>query len=125
MEKIKRLEIQRSRLVEIYRDIKDLPNKTPTEERDAEFYRGKIYELTTEIEQEEQQLEDADLIKRMDEWLRHNINDEDILFQWFYTVPDEVTPQDCIDLASDPEEMARITKKFAKLVMADMTEWRF
>lgn len=63
--------------------------------------------------------DEGKFVRRMDTWLRNNIDNEEIFVDWLYVVPDEITDEDCEDIGNDPDELAIVTKLFARIVMDD------
>lgn len=64
-------------------------------------------------------VERAVLLKKMDHWLRDNINDEDIFMNWLYFMPDEATENDYESIAESDEDFNECTRVFALITVLD------
>ena len=61
----------------------------------------------------------AVLLKKMDRWLRDNINDEEIFMNWLYFMPDEATEDDYESIARNNEDFNECTRMFALITILD------
>ena len=61
----------------------------------------------------------AVLLKKMDRWLRDNINDEEIFMNWLYLMPDEATEDDYESIAENDEDFNECTRMFALITILD------
>ena len=61
----------------------------------------------------------AVLLKKMDRWLRENINDEEIFMNWLYLMPDEATEDDYESIAENDEDFNECTRIFALITVLD------
>ena len=59
------------------------------------------------------------LLKKMDRWLRDNINDEEIFMNWLYLMPDEATEDDYESIAENDEDFNECTRMFALITVLD------
>jgi hypothetical protein len=59
------------------------------------------------------------LLKKMDRWLRDNINDEEIFMNWLYLMPDEATEDDYESIAENDEDFNECTRIFALITVLD------
>lgn len=59
------------------------------------------------------------LLKKMDRWLRDNINDEEIFMNWLYLMPDEATEDDYESIAENDEDFNECTRMFALIAVLD------
>ena len=59
------------------------------------------------------------LLKKMDRWLRDNINDEEIFMNWLYLMPDEATEDDYESIAENDEDFNECTRIFALITILD------
>ena len=59
------------------------------------------------------------LLKKMDRWLRDNINDEEIFMNWLYLMPDEATEDDYKSIAENDEDFNECTRIFALITVLD------
>lgn len=46
-----------------------------------------------------------------------NIDDEEYYMTWIYTIPDEPSEEDFIDIASDEEEYKHVEELFKRLIV--------
>ena len=61
----------------------------------------------------------AVLLKRMDRWLRDNINDQEIFMNWLYFMPDEATEDDYKSIAENDEDFNDCIRMFALITVLD------
>ena len=59
------------------------------------------------------------LLKKMDRWLRDNINDEEIFMNWLYLMPDEATKDEYESIAENDEDFIECTRIFALITILD------
>lgn len=61
----------------------------------------------------------AVLLKKMDRWLRDNINDEELFMNWLYLMPDEATEDDYEAIAGNDEDFNECIRMFALITLLD------
>ena len=59
----------------------------------------------------------AKMLKDMDNWLRQNIDDEELFVNWLLLMPDNASDEDFRELGKDKVFFNECTALFAKLVL--------
>lgn len=62
-------------------------------------------------------MDNATMLKRMDKWLRKNIQDEELFMNWLYLMPDGATDADFEEFAEDMEFVNECARLFSKMVL--------
>ena len=59
------------------------------------------------------------MLENMDTFIRLNVQDEDLFFNWIQLVPDESTSEDFYDYADDREFCVNIAETFLSIVFCE------